>query len=199
MLPKHLAICFDTEDIDRVFSAIKDIMVEQPKLGLPVLTFGFDKEIPAEKVLELLKFYISKKFLEENKIKISFLGKWYSLSGGVVEEIKQLIDFTKDYDTQFLNFVINYDGQQEIVDACKILCRQVKADKVDIDNVTKDSIKENTYSSYFIPPDLIVKTGEVPKLRGFLLWDCTHSKIYFTEKAVTEFNAEAVKKIIDRY
>jgi undecaprenyl diphosphate synthase len=199
MLPKHLAICFDTENLDSVFSAIKEIMNEQPKLGLPVLTFGFDKDIPGEKVLELLKFYISKKFLEENKIKISFLGKWYGLSGGVVEEIKNLIDLTKDYDTQFLNFVINYDGQQEIVDACKILCRQVKNDKVDIDNVTKDSIKENTYSSYFIPPDLIIKTGEVPKLRGFLLWDCTHSKLHFTEKAIAEFNADAVKKIIERY
>ncbi|MBD3259047.1 hypothetical protein GF371_00285 [Candidatus Woesearchaeota archaeon] len=199
MLPKHLAICFDTSNLDGAFSIIKQMMSEQPKLGLPVLTFGFDADIPSDKVSELLKFYISKRFLEENKIKISFLGKWYGFEGNIVENIKQLIDLTKDYDTQFLNFVINYDGQQEIVDACKIVCRQVKADKLDIENVTKDSIKENTYSSYFIPPDLIIKLGKVPKLKGFLLWDCTHSRMHFTEKDVAEFNPEELKKILDRY
>ncbi|MBW3012645.1 undecaprenyl diphosphate synthase family protein [Candidatus Woesearchaeota archaeon] len=199
MLPKHLAICFDTNDLDGSFSIIRQIMSEQPKLGLPVLTFGFDSEIPSEKITELLKFHISKKFLEENKIKVSFLGKWYGFGADIVEGIKQLIDLTKDYDMQFLNFVINYDGQQEIVDACKIICRQVKAGKIDVENVTKENIKENTYSSYFIPPDLIIKLGTVPKLKGFLLWDSTHSRMHFTEKDVADFNTDEMKKILDKY
>ena len=83
---------------------------------------------------------------------------------------KQVIESTKDYDFFFTNFCINYSGHDEIVDACRLIARQVKAGKIDPNSISRETIKENLYSSYFIPPDLIIKNGKAT-ISGLLLWD----------------------------
>jgi len=140
-----------------------------------------------DKFIEFFNFLKLHALVHENKIKITAIGKWYDLPGRAVDSIKDLVDETKDYDTFFLNFCINYDGQEEIVDACKLIARQIKADKLDVDAINKEVIKENIYSSYFLPPDLIIKNGLRKRTSGFMLWDSSDSEIYFTGKRFPEF------------
>ena len=104
------------------------------------------------------------------------------MPGKIIDPIKSLLDETKDYDQFFFNLCINYNGQEEIVDACRLVARQIKAEKLEPESITKDTIKENCYSSYFLPPTLIVKTGLSQSIPGLLLWDSSHSKIVFARK-----------------
>jgi undecaprenyl diphosphate synthase len=190
---KHLAVKIKSEsnDFDRVFSAIKKTVELQVKKDIRILTIGIPEEIPDESKIELFKFYLKKDFINLNRIKISFIGKWYDISGAFLDIVKKQIDETKEYDGYFLNFVVNYDGQEEIVDACKILCRQVNAGKIGLDRIDKGSIKDNLYSSYFMPPELIIVTGKRKGTDGFLLWDSVNSEIEFTGKDFEESDIEA--------
>ena len=133
---------------------------EQITKNLPIMTIYLIPEYLTEK--EHFPIYLDEfiPFLEEirtsetitqNKMKISAIGKWYDMPGRAVEAIKKTIEETKDYDEFFLNFCINYDGQEEIVDACKLIARKIKAEKLDVDAINKQLIKDNIYSSYFLP------------------------------------------------
>tara|TARA_Y100000310_G_C20554672_1_gene749917 strand:+ start:297 stop:1028 length:732 start_codon:yes stop_codon:yes gene_type:complete len=176
---------------------INETISEQIKNKIPITTFfilpqNFNKEsesfsILTDSLTEFIKELNQNNTLQENKIKISIIGKWYDLPGGLVEEIKNIIDKTKDYDKFFVNFCINYDGQEEIVDACKLIARQVKADKLDPELIDKTTVKENIYSSYFTPPELLIVNGPKLKTNGLLLWDSNNPQIHFSERLWPDF------------
>ena len=210
-MPKHIGISTDgiekwalKNDIsyelayNRNFAIIKSTMKLQVKLKIPIMSFYIlDQKIDKESeyypelldsISNMFNNLAANEFVNTNKIKISVLGKWYDLPGRVVDSIKNVIEETKDYDGFFVNFCINYDGQEEIVDAFKLLGMQIKSGRMDPELIDKNSIKENLYSSYFLPPDLIIKNGNRKETSGFLLWDSVNTKICFTNKLWPDFD-----------
>lgn len=176
----------------------------QAGTGIPVITVyllpevtAADEEFEANSdALEALFAAVkSSSLVHDNQVKVSVLGKWYDLPGRVVESIKSLIEETKDYDRLFLNFCVNYNGQEEIADACRVIAMKVKSEKLEPEGVTRETIKENIYTSYFIPPDIIIKNGE-KQLDGFLLWDSAYSKVFFTGKHWSEFSKRDFERAV---
>lgn len=197
---KHLAILVHTEknEYDSVFQTIKSLLDVQIRNDIRILTIGLPV-LPDEALKEFFKFYLKRDYFNREKIKVSIIGKWYDLSSATIEELKKTIDETRDYDKYFLNFTINYDGQEEIVDACRLLCRQVSAGKLNIDKISKMRIKENLYSSYFMPPELVISTGKDFRLNGFLLWDSVDSHIKFTGRDFSEFSETELSAILKEF
>ena len=139
-------------------------------------------------ISSLLEDLAKHPLIHEKKVKISIIGKWYDLPSSIVDAVKKVLDETKDYDRYFLNLCLNYDGKEEIVDAFKLLGMQIKTGRMDPELIDRDSIKENLYSSYFLPPDLMIKNGNRKETSGFLLWDSVNTKIYFTNKLWPDFD-----------
>lgn len=191
----HLAVSIDLENIEQSMQRLVELISYQVDNEIPVLTIGFHNDTPNEKLAEFFKFYLSKNFLKEKKLKVSFLGKWYDFPSVLVDEFKRILDSTKEFDAYFLNFVINYDGQQEIVDACQILARQIAAGKIDPESIAESSIKENIYSSYFVPPDVIIRTGD-DRLDGFMLWDSKNSRIVLTKRSFSEMSISDIENLL---
>ncbi len=177
------------------------------KLNIPIVTFyllstkseqleHFSTVI--DSLTEFFNELADKELIHKNKIKVSVLGKWYHLPGKIVDSIKNLMEKTKDYDGFFVNLCINYDGQEEIVDAVKLIARQVTAGKIDAELIDKDMIKENVYSSYFLPPDLVIINGS-KRTSGLLLWDSPNAKVYFTNKLWPDFDRIELMDAIREY
>ena len=137
--------------------------------------------------------------INENKVKIAVIGKWYDLPGRVVDSIKKVIEETKDYDGFFLNLCLNYSGQDEIVDAIRLLARQINAGKIDAESISKEMLKENLYSSYFLPPDLIIINGPRKATSGLLLWDSSDSHIYYTKKLWPDFTNKDFEDALEEF
>ncbi|MGM5488559.1 MAG: undecaprenyl diphosphate synthase family protein [Nanobdellota archaeon] len=108
--------------------------------------------------------------------KVNVFGKWYDTS--LVDTIKNLLKQTGG--SSVINLCINYDGQEEILDACKLIARQVKAGKLDPESILKEDIKENLYTSEVSPPDVIVQVHGAP----FLLWDGYTSRIIYVKESI---------------
>ncbi|MBI2652755.1 undecaprenyl diphosphate synthase family protein [Candidatus Woesearchaeota archaeon] len=218
--PKHIAISLDDisdwcrknnieigEGCKRYFGCLGRLLELQVHLNIPISTIhllseNFEKStddylIFCDFIKEFFNELVNNSIIVGQKIKISVFGKWYNLPGKTVESLKNLIASTKEYDNFFVNFCINYDGQEEIVDACKLIAKQVELGKIDPEMITKGSIKENMYSSYFLPPDIILIYGE-RKLTGLLLWDSVSSRIEFAGKSFMEFEEEDIKNILDK-
>ncbi|MBW2977623.1 di-trans,poly-cis-decaprenylcistransferase [Candidatus Woesearchaeota archaeon] len=195
------------EAYKKSFEILNEIINLQTEQNIPILTIYLMPEGLKRKeyfpffLNSLVAFFeklLSSDNITNNKIKVSMLGKWYDLPGRAVEPLKEIIEETRDYDGFFLNFCINYNGQEEIVDACKLIARQVKVEKIDADAINKAIIKDSVYSSYFLPPDLIIKNGE-RQTSGIMLWDSPYSKIYFTDKYWPEFNKHDFFNAIKEY
>lgn len=197
----------EEEALKNKFLILKNTIKVGVKLNIPILTFHVLstnlREEETDKftlVMDVLVDFFEKlakeKLIHENKVKISVWGKWYDLPGRVVEPIKKLIDETSEYDNFFVNLCINYDGQEEIVDSMRLIARQIISHKIGVDSISKDVVKENLYSSYFLPPDLIIKTGK-KKLPNLLLWDSVNSMVYFSDKFWPDFDKSEFNKAID--
>ena len=192
----------------KVFSKINEIIDFQTKENIPIITLylitnkvksfeNFPNVVDA--LVDFFEKLNANKMISENKVKVSILGKWYDLPGRLVEPIKEVIDGTKDYDNFFLNLCVNYDGQDEIVDASRMIARRVQAGKLDPEAIDKESIKDAIYSSYFLPPDIIIKTGRKRSLKGFLLWDSIRSHIHFSDKMWLELRKEDILRAIKEW
>ena len=219
-IPRHIALVTKGKhiyaekhkiSIEKVYQRsnviILSTIASSVKLNIPITTFyllstkGEQLEhfsTVIDSLTEFLNNLADKELIHKNKIKISVLGKWYNLPGKFVDSIKNIIEKTKDYDEYFVNFCINYDGQEEIVDSIKLIARQVKADKIDADMINKELIKENTYSSYFVPPDLIIINGS-KTTSDLLLWDSPNAKVYFTNKLWPDFDRTELMGAMKEY
>ncbi len=212
-MPGHIAISLDdisklcrvnhldiNETCSKYFNFLGKLIELQIKSNIKVLTIyllsdridGFSDYIAFQDWLaSFFNELTANQIVIKHKIKISIFGKWYNLSGRVVESLKNIIEQTKDNDSFYVNFCINYDGQEEIVDACRLIAKQVQLGKVDTEMITKETIKKNIYSSYFTSPELILIYGE-KILSGILLWDSVNSKVIFLDKSFIDFKEEDI-------
>lgn len=196
------------EACDISFKNLKELIKLQFEKKIPIVTVN----VLPERILnkewfdeflncfsECLKDIKENELIEKNKIKVSIFGKWYDLPSKVVDPVKDLVDSTKEYDNFFLNLCLNYDGQQEIVDSCRLIARQVKAGKLEVEDIDKAIIRDNLYSSYYIPPDLVIKTGKLHRTSGVLLFDSANSIIHFTSKNWPDFSKNDFYDALKRY
>ena len=198
-VPKHIAVEMNMHN-ENSFSNLVDIINYQVKINLPIMTICLLHGEPNEEYVKELATFISSLVSDTFKskgVKFSVFGKWYNLPNAIVESIKNLIDSTKDNQDYYVNFCINYSGQEEILDACKLIARKVVAGKLDPDAITIDTIKENVYSSYFIPPELIIVNGKSKS--GLLLWDSVDACLYFTHKSAIDFDKSDIIDAISFY
>ena len=216
--PKHIAIMIgsepaskslDTEELyKRIFSGIHWLMSVQAGMKIPIITVYLlsssvkrsdDFSAIIDRMVEFFESLRNNPKVYENKIKVSVLGKWYDLPGRAIEPIKRMIDETKDYDSFFLNLCVNYDGREEIVDACRMIGRRLQAGKLDLEAIDQEAVKDSIYSSYFLPPDLLIKTGKEKKLHGFLLWDATEAHVYFAGKSWLRLTEKDIEKAVEEW
>jgi undecaprenyl diphosphate synthase len=220
MIPRHVAISLEknigkwaeknSRPIPDTYSAryqiVEEVLRTQITFNIPVVTIFLlkqedsteDLDIILNSISELFDKLSSNELIRLNLVRVSVFGKWYDLPSRPVDSIKRVMEQTETYDKFFLNFCVYYDGKEEIADACRLIAMKVKADKIDPDSITQELIKENLYSSYFLPPDVVIVNGD-KRLDGFLLWDISSSRIYMTGKAWPEFTAFDLKKAIDLF
>ncbi len=185
---QHIAINInEIKDADEFFCKLKEIITKCFEKQIPVLTLNIP-EMEFDELDKLMTIMLSWETIDLSQIKINIFGKWFNLPGRIVDDIKKLINETKDYDRFFLNFCIKYDGQEEIVDACKLISRRVQLDKISSENITKTDFKENLYTSAFMPPELIINFGK--KLKNFLLWDSGNAIIKFCDQKFQDVEFE---------
>jgi len=146
---------------------------------------------------KLFKKLIDTDRFMKDGIRFNVIGRMEMLPKDEQELIKQAMEKTKDNDKHVFTACIAYNGQDEIVDACKKLIEKgVKPEEVD-----REMIKQNIYTHDLPAPDLIVRTGMDPdaRLSGFLLWDSSYAEFAFTKTKWPGLTEEEVGQIIEDY
>lgn len=220
-MPKHIAIIMDG---NRRWAREKGLDIKQGhkqgaktlekivryanKIGLQYITvYAFSTENwkrTKEEVgalMLLLQNYLddySKRADTEN-IRVKILGDITALSEGMQKSIKKCMERTKDNTGVTFNIALNYGGRDEIVKATRNIVEKVKENKLQIEDITEETISNFLYTEGQPDPDLVIRTSGEIRTSGFLTWQAVYSEYIFIEKNWPDFTEQDLDDAIEVY
>ncbi|MCJ7443577.1 MAG: polyprenyl diphosphate synthase [Methanotrichaceae archaeon] len=140
---------------------------------------------------KLLELRESKK-IHANQVRVRAIGRIDLLPEYLREAIFLVEEATRGYNKMYLNIALAYGGQCELVDAAKALARQVRAGKIQHEDLTESLIAQYLYPHDGDPVpkvDLIIRTGGEHRTSNFLPWQANGNECaaYFCAPYWPEF------------
>lgn len=220
-MPRHIAIIMDgnrrwarQRGVDvRIghkegAKTLEKIVRYANKIGLEYITvYAFSTENwkrTKEEVgalMLLLQNYLedySKRADTEN-IKVKILGDISALSEKMQKSIYNCMERTKDNTGVTFNIALNYGGRDEIVKAVQKIATQVKEEKIEIENITEETVSNSLYTANQPDPDLLIRTSGELRTSGFLPWQIVYSEFVFIEKNWPDFEEKDLEEAIAIY
>ena len=220
-MPKHIAIIMDgnrrwarAQGKPASFGhkagakTLENIVRYANKIGLEYITvYAFstenwkrtEEEVRA--LMMLLQSYLddySKRADSEN-IKVKILGDITALSQGMQKSIINCMERTKNNTGVTFNIALNYGGRDEIVKAVKNIANQVKANKINSEDINEKMISDNLYTAGQPDPDLVIRTSGELRLSNFLPWQAVYSELLFVNKNWPDFTEQDLDEAIIEY
>ena len=98
-----------------------------------------------------------------------------------------------------LTIAINYGGRDEIRRAVTKIAEEVKAGKIQPEDINDQMISDNLDTAGIPDPELIIRTSGEFRTSNFLMWQSAYSEYYITDKLWPDFNVEDLKDAIKAY
>ena len=200
-MPRNYGHTMGAKNVETVCKAANE-------LGIKYLTlYAFstenwnrpDAEVNA--LMNLLESYLKNciKTADKNNMRVRVIGDINRLSDNFQNRIKELEEKSASNTGLNLTIAINYGSRDEMLRAMKLLCKDCKAGKVDI-----EQIDEKVFASYLdtkeIPdPDLLIRTSGEQRLSNYLLWQLAYSEFYFTYVPWPDFHKKELEDAINAY
>jgi undecaprenyl diphosphate synthase len=209
-LPAHIAIIMDgngrwarQRNLPRVaghkagVDAVRDTVETCARLGIQALTlYAFSVEnwkrprTEVETLWRLLRYYLHGELglLQENRIRLSALGRVDALPDVVRDDLEECCAKTATNRGMRLNLAINYGGRAELVDAFNRILQEARADgSLPLLEVGEDLISSALYTRGQPDPDLLIRTSGEMRVSNFLLWQIAYSELYVTDVLWPDF------------
>ncbi len=220
-LPKHIAMIMDgnrrwakernleTRDGHKAGAdTLENIAKFCNKIGIQYLTvYAFStenwkrskEEISA--LMAILRIYLNSflKQADKENIRLKVLGDISDLSKGLQKSINKAIEITKDNTGLTLNIAFNYGGRPEIIRAMKNIAKEIKENKIDIEDINEELISNHLYTAGQPDPDLLIRTSRELRTSNFLPWQLVYSEFYFPDKHWPAFGEEDLIEAIRVY
>ena len=90
-------------------------------------------------------------------------------------------------------------GRDEIVKAVKNIANQVKANKINSEDINEKMISDNLYTAGQPDPDLVIRTSGELRLSNFLPWQAVYSELLFVNKNWPDFTEQDLDEAIIEY
>lgn len=159
----------------------------------PKMEFDYLMKIFKAGCKELLR----KQEEKEQNIKVRFVGRTHLFPQNIQDLIKQVEEKTAHNEDYILNIAFGYGGKEELTDAIKELAIEIKAGKIEPEDIDESMIQEHLYLQS--EPDLIIRTGGEKRTSNFLMWQSSYSEWLFLDKPWPEFEKEDLIQACDDY
>ncbi|WP_371802829.1 polyprenyl diphosphate synthase [Candidatus Lokiarchaeum ossiferum] len=135
--------------------------------------------------------------IHEKKVQVKVIGRLNELPQDIQHAIEHMNKATAHYNGCFINVCINYDGQEEIVDAVKSIVSQ----GLPVEKINKQVLKEHLYTNKFPEADYIIRTGmtDGARISGFLVWDSSYAEYRFRNELWPEYNEKMLLEDLIEY
>jgi len=202
-LPKHIAIIMDgngrwaTErGYDRIFghhegvTSVREITEAAAEIGIGYLTlYAFSTEnwsrpqTEVDALMELLIDTIENETptLNKNNVRLMAIGDLNRLPGNAGQKLNRCIDQTSANTGLALVLALSYSSRWEITTALKNICKEIKSDKLNIEDINDELISNYLTTKNIPDPDLLIRTSGEQRISNFLLWQIAYTELYFTK------------------
>ena len=157
------------------------------------------KEILGIKKLIIKAIDLQVPELIQQQIRLNFFGDYSSFGETVIEAILEAERSTAFENPKLkLNIALGYGGRADIIQATKLIAKDIKLDKLSFDEVSDEIIFK-----YLKAPindlDLLIRTGGDRRISNFLLYHLAYSEIQFTETLWPDFTQEEFLKCLEAF
>jgi undecaprenyl diphosphate synthase len=94
---------------------------------------------------------------------------------------------------------LSYSSKWEITEACRRIAADVQDKKIDISDITENTLADNLSTAGIPDPELMIRTSGEKRISNFLLWQLAYSELYFTEKLWPDFGKEDFYKAVANF
>ncbi len=152
-------------------------------------------------LMRLLRQYLDKNFkeLEQNDVKIRFIGERYMLDADIVEKMERLEQKTAENKSLVLQIALSYGSRQEILNTAKEIAERVKNGDMQPQDIDEQTFSAMLYTGGVPDPDLLIRTSGEQRISNYLLWQIAYSELFFTKTLWPDFAKEEFKSIIENY
>lgn len=221
MIPKHIAIIMDgngrwaeARGLPKVLGhkqgveSVRKIVKACLNAGVKYLTlYAFstenwsrpDHEIKA--LFQLLENFIDNEFklFHDNGIRLHIIGERHKIQRDLLAKVEGFEKDTAIYDKLTLNIALSYGGRQEILNAARLLAKDVKDAKISIPSIDEKIFSSKLYTAGQPDPDLVIRTSGEMRVSNFLLWQISYAEFYVTETLWPDFDENELNKAIEEY
>ena len=197
-----------TSGHERGVTVVKKIVESAAKAKLESLSlYAFSTENwsrPKKEILGIKKLIIKAidtqlPELIQQEVKLNFFGDYSSFGETVIDAIINAERSTAfEYPKLKLNIALGYGGRADIIQATKLIAKEIKLDKLSL-----EEISDKTIFKYLKAPihdlDLLIRTGGDQRISNFLLYHLAYSEIQFTETLWPDFTQEEFLQCLEAF
>ncbi len=131
---------------------------------------------------------LKSKVFKEHNVAVRFFGKRELLPRELDRTFQTVEEKYPGDGDLALNVGIAYNGRDELLHAAQLLAKDISANKVRPGTLTESEFEQYLYVK--VSPDLVIRTGDAPRLSGLMPWQTVYSELYFSPKLWPEFTKE---------
>ncbi len=187
---------------------VKEIVRAAGEAGVKYLTlYAFSTENwnrsqeEVDTLMGLLRQYLKSDLqeLQENNVRIKFIGESEMLDADIVSAMRKLEVDTAQNDGLTLCIALSYGSRQEIISAIKKTAALVKKGDISVDDIDIKMFSDMLYTKSIPDPDLLIRTSGEQRISNYLLWQIAYTELYFTKTLWPDFNKDELVAIIKDY
>ena len=220
-LPSHIAIVMDGNgrwaqgrNRPRTFGhqagmkALRAIVEHCGRIGVGELTvFAFSSENwnrPAREVNRLMDLFMraldkEARELNENDVRIRFIGDISAFSPELQKKMKSAVDMTAGNSRMTLNVAANYGGRWDILNATRKIAGAVQSGLLRPEHIDEKRFAEHLALAGSPEPDLFIRTGGEMRISNFLLWQSAYTELFFSPVLWPDFSPAELDSAIAEY
>lgn len=187
---------------------VKEITRAAGEIGVKYLTlYAFStenwnrSEEEVATLMDLLREYLKSdlKEIQENGVKIVFIGERQMLDADIVESMRKLEADTANNDKMTLCIALSYGSRQEIVNAARKIAALAKRGDIQPEDVDSKMFSDMLYTKDIPDPDMLIRTSGEQRVSNYLLWQLAYTEFFFTDVLWPDFGREHLEDIIAEF
>ena len=218
-IPQHIAIIMDgngrwasERGKERSFGhqagvdTVRRITSECTRMGVKYLTlYTFSTENwsrPADEISALMGLVLSSledEIFMKNNVRFQVVGDIQRLPEEVQQKLQETMEHTAGNTAMTMVVALSYSSRWEITQAAKAIAADVKAGKLNVEDVTEELVSQHLVTNFMPDPELLIRTGGELRISNYLLWQIAYAELYFCDTFWPDFNEEDLHKAIASY
>ena len=169
--------------------ALREVVHFCAELGVKYLTaYAFSTEnwkrprAEVDQLMALLVEYLYRELEEMDRqgVCLRAVGRPDELPPDARKALADAVERTRNNSLIIVNLALNYGGRRELVDAMRRLGAEIKAGRMEPEEIDETAVQACLYTAGIPDPDLLIRPAGEHRISNFLLWQAAYTEFIMT-------------------